>query len=176
MTLAEQTMSKRGGRPRRTGVDRYDNGRIREDPARLPKWNKARDLFLEIGGAHRLSTQRGKLFCLRQITDIEFEAANRWADLLEDNDRIFLGRRRSPSPPSLERMGASADSEFSEERIRRFREKFNAAHAMLLTAGKVAEAAVNKLCRDETAGAMLPDARKGLAVLAVHFGLVKGKR
>lgn len=169
-------------RPRKTNVPRDQRGRIdwrqiREDPSVLTKWNKARDLMLELGSSARLSTQRGKLFCTRQLNSVEFETANRWAEMLERYDRVVLGTRRSPSPPSLERHSPGEASEYDPERIERFRDAFKAAHDVVVSAGKLAEAALNKLCREEASSAALPDARKALAVLSVHFGLAKrGKR
>ena len=166
------------GRPRKTNVPRDQRGRIdwrqiREDPSTLTKWNKARDLMLELGNSSRLSTQRGKLFCTRQINSLEFETANRWAEMLDLYDRLILGARRSPSPPSLERHSPGLSSEYDPERIQRFKDAFKAAHDVVVSAGKLAAAALNKLCREEASSAALPDAKLALAALSVHFGLAK---
>lgn len=176
MTNTETNTLSRRGRPRRTDAERYPNGRLREDPTKLPQWNKLRENARIIAMDQRLATQRGKLFYTGQLTDHQFEAANRWADLLDGWDSKILGRRRTPASPAMERLGHSDGAEQDPEVIKRFMDGFNAAHGALLSAGKVAEAAVTRLCRDEAAGAMMSEAHKGLQALAVHFGLVRVKR
>lgn len=176
-----ETNTLRRGRPRRQGVARHAHGDIdwrkeREDPSVLPAWNKGRDLLLALGRSPRLSTQRGMLFCTRQLTELEFEAANRWSEMLETNDRIVLGARRSPASPAFERTAKGDGIEYDPERIERFKSAFDAAHKVLLVAGKNAENAVNKLCRNETSGATLGDAKRGLSLLIPHFGLVKMRK
>lgn len=172
----EHTLARKGGRPKRQDVTRDANGKIREDVRKLPQWNKLRENARLISMDTRLATQRGKLFYVHTITETEFEAANRWADLLEGYDRLILGMHRTPASAALERIGFGETGERPAEAIESFRARFKAAHDALLGAGKVAEAAVTKLCRDETAGAMMGDAHRGLAKLIEHFGLGQGRR
>ncbi len=174
----------RRGRTRRADVKRDAQGRIpaeayRDDPTTLPGWNRLRGIAEELALDPRLTTQRGKLFYQKQITVAEFEALNRWADMLEGYDILILGKRRHPPSPAIERIGfSSAAGSIAEdlERIDRFKASHTAAHQALLSAGKIAETAVNRICRDEGAGAFLNDALRGTRALAEHFGLVKGKR
>lgn len=173
-------MKSRAGRPRRDGVPRDQHGRIdrayyQEDPRTLPAWNRYRDVAKDMGLDPRLATQRGRLFYASIITSAEFEAANRWADMLEAWDILILGRRRTPAPPSLERLGMSESAERDPERIAAFKASFKAALEALLASGKMSELALSRICRDEGAGAYAADAIRGMRALAVHFGLTKGK-
>lgn len=179
--IVEHTLQKRGGRPRRIDVERDEHGRIkdhhyREDPRTLPAWNRYRDVAKEMMMDARMATQRGKLFYTGQLKDYEFEAANRWADMLELYDKLVLGRNRTPASPALERRGHGVDNWDDPKRVMDFKASFAKAHGELAKQGRTVEGTVNRLCRDETAGAMLPDAKRGLAVLAAHFGLLKVKR
>lgn len=177
MTFQENTQLKtRGGRPRRFGVERYDNGRIREDPRKHAAWNRIRDVHLEVGLNPHMATQRGRMFFMQMLTELEFEVSNRWAELLEGYDRIVLGRRRTAPSPSFERTGHGESNHDDPEMVAEFKARFLKAHKALTDSGKLSEVAVTRLCRDETAGAMLQEARRGLAALAVHFGLVKGRK
>lgn len=180
MTGAIQLKHK-GGRPRRDGVIRDEHGRIdysqyREDPRTLPAWNRYRDVAQEMALDPRMASQRGRMFYARQITSAQFEAANRWADLLEAYDFLILGRRRTPAPPALERLGRAENNFQDQSRIDVVNAAFHAAHEALLTAGKIAEISLTRLCRDEGTGSMTEDAIRGMQVLAVHFGLVKRKK
>lgn len=173
----------RAGRHTKPDQPRFSSGRIdyrnvqREDPTKLPKWNRYRENVDAMMGDPRMATQRGKMFFTRQLTEPEFETANRWAEMLERYDQMILGARRSPKPPALERVSAGESGDYDPEVVERFRATFKAAHDVVLGAGKIAEAALNKLCRDEASSAALPDAKKAIALLAVHLGLVKrGKR
>lgn len=169
--MSEAGLAKRG-RPKRQAAWREAN----EDPSLLNKWNRARLNFMDFGFDHRLATQRGKLFCMRQLTQDEFEAANRWAEMLERYDTLVLGMRRSPASPALERTARSEGVEISPEAIERFKARFQAAHAALIASGKIAELATTKLCRDEAAAAWLHEARRGLGALVMHFGITGKKQ
>lgn len=163
------------GRPRKKGVARK-SGRIvasamEDDPSLLPKWNRGRDFFLAIGGAPRLITQRGKLFCLRMLNDLEFEAANRWADLLDAYGRIKFGMSYHPRPPSLEGGRGRSLLEPDEDHVKAVLERVQNAHDAALQAGREATNALTRLCRDEASEACVQDARAALAYLILHFGL-----
>lgn len=165
-------VKSRGGRPRRFPVDHEP----REDVRSLPAWNRYRDHARELSLDPRLATQRGKLFWNKQLGEQEFEAANRFADMLEGYDMLVLGRRRTPASPSFERIGFGEGSERDPEAIEAFKGRFMDARKVLIDGGKLVESATVRLCRDEAGGAHLPDAKRGLGLLAVHFGLVKGRR
>jgi len=170
------TMS-RAGRKRKTNVPRGKSGHVdwyaeREDAALLTKWHRARDAFLEgIGGDRRLASQAGKLFCQRKLSALELEALDRWSEKLVAYDRIVLGVARNAHPTALERAGVSLRMDLDPERIRQFRERFDAAQDAVLTAGRRALRDLNRLCRDEAAMQALPEARKGLAALIAHWRL-----
>lgn len=173
VTTQENTLSRKG-RPRKSTAARHPSGalhRPEEAPDRLPKWNRAREHFMDMGADPRLATQRGKLFCMRMLTDLEFEAANRWADLLDIYDSVILGQSRSPRSPAMERVSPGRGGEDAPEAIERFLARFRAARTVVGACGAVAEAALNKLCRDEASSAALPDAKKAMAALIAHFGL-----
>lgn len=165
----------RAGRKRKAEAPRK-RGRIdwraaNEDPRLVATWNAARDAYLAFGRQPRLATQAGRLFVFRHLNAYEIEAAERWCELLATYDRIVLSRTRSVQPSSLERLGVTLGSEWDEERIQQFRGRFDAAQNAVLTAGKPALTALNRLCRDEAGAAALPEARKGLAQLVAHFRL-----
>lgn len=171
----------RAGRPRREDVARDNQGRVmaseyREDPRTLPQWNRLRDIAAEMMIDPRLGTQRGRMFYQRQITASEFEAANRWADMLDAFDILVLGRRRTPASPALERLGHGESSGRDPEAVARFRERHSAAHAALLAGGKICEIATNRLCREEGLGAFYTDAQRGLRLLAAHWGITKASK
>lgn len=165
----------RAGRKRRDvarKAGRIDWWERREDPAAATKWHIARDRFLEgLGGNPRLASQAGKMFSLRYLTELEIEAADRWCNLLDGYDRIVLGMVRQVHPPALERLGVSLHDQRDAERVLQFREHFDPAQDAVLGAGKPALAALNRLCRDEAAMSVLPEAKRALAALIVHFRL-----
>jgi hypothetical protein len=173
-------MKSRTGRHRRDGVPRDEHGRIdrahyQEDPRTLPAWNRYRDVAKDMGLDPRMATQRGRLFYASIITSAEFEAANRWADMLEAYDMLILGRRRTPAPPALERLGMGESTEHDPQAIEEFKDRFQKLHRVLMDAGKVAEIALTRICRDEGAGAYANEAIRGMRALAVHLGLTKQK-
>lgn len=176
MSITETALKHRGGRPKRADVDRYDNGRIREDPRKLAAWNRARDVFEAVGLNPLMATQRGRLYFMKELTTAQFEAANLYAELCERYDRLVLCRRRSAPSPSFERTGRGEGGQDDAEAVAAIRGQFDAAHTALLAGGKLVEAAVNRLCRDESSGAMLGEAKRGLDLLTVHFGMVKVPR
>ena len=180
--MSETAMvQKPRGRPPKAGMPRDKAGRIdwwavREEAWRIGAWNAWRDKAIAFGMDPRLATQRGKLFFLKDLTEIEFEAANRWSDMLAKRDRVILSMRRSPKPPALEQVSPGESAEGDPDVIERFKATFAAAHQSLLSGGKIVEAAVNRLCRDEASG-MLTESKRGLQLLALHFGLVgKGRK
>ena len=96
-------VQKPRGRPPKSGMPRNKVGRIdwwavREEAWRPGAWNAWRDKAIAFGMDPRLATQRGKLFFNKNLTEIEFEAANRWSDMLEKQDRMIYSMRRSPKP------------------------------------------------------------------------------
>jgi hypothetical protein len=166
----------RAGRKRKANVPRkggrIDWRAVAEPPDKLPQWNRARELLAELGSAPRLISQRGKAFFLRHLTDVEFEAANRWCVLCEDYDRHILDLSRSVPPSVLERRGISLVAERDPERIEALKARFHEAQAIVLEqAGKPALTALNRLCRDEAAALVVPEAKKALAALIAFFGL-----
>lgn len=171
----ETALKQRGGRPRKDSArdksGRIDWWAVREDAWRPTAWNAWREKSIALGMDPRLATQRGKMFFLQELTGTEVEAADRWAEMLERRDMLVLGRRRSPAPPMLEKRSHGESSEYDPERIERFKAAFDAAHQVVLLHGKVAEAYLNRLCRDEASSAMLPVVKETLGSLAAHYGL-----
>jgi len=170
------TTMSRAGRKRKANVPRkggrIDWRAVSEPPDKLPQWNRARELLAELGSAPRLITQRGKAFFLRHLTDIEFEAANRWYVLCGDYDRHILDLARSVPPSVLERRGINLIAELDPEHLEAIKARFHEAQdAILAVAGKSALTALNRLCRDEAASLVVPEARKALAALIPFFGL-----
>jgi len=165
----------RAGRKRRDTTrkaGRIDWWAEREDPTLTATWSRARDAFLEFGKSHWLASQAGRAFVFRRLTSVEAEAAQRWSVLLADYDRLVLGLVRSVHPPALERMGASLPDERDPERIAEFRrERFDPAREAVLSAGKPALVALNRLCRDEASSSVMPQAKLALAQLVAHFRL-----
>lgn len=165
----------RAGRKRRDvtrKAGRVDWRAEREDPTLTATWSRARDAYLEFGRSPFLASQSGRAYVFRQLTAVEVEAAQRWAVLLADYDRLVLGMVRSVHPPALERMGVSLADERDPVRIAQFRrERFDPAEGAALQAGRPALRALNRLCRDEAGSAALPQAKLALAQLVAHFRL-----
>ena len=165
----------RAGRKRKDvarKAGRIDWWAEREDPALPTKWSRFRDLVSDLGGNPDLASQAGKMHYLRQLTEVEVEAAKRWSILLADYDRLVLGLVRSIHPPALERAGVSLPDERDPQRIEQFRrERFDPARAAALTAGMPALVALNRLCRDEASSSVVPQAKLALAHLVAHFHL-----
>ena len=164
----------RAGRKRKDvlrRVGRVDWRAMAEDPSLLTKWNKARDDFLAMGSNPRMASQAGKLYALRHLTALEIEAVERWTKFLAEYDRLILGMARTPSGGSLERFVRGGGYEGSPDEVKRFLGRFQGAQDAILKAGRPSLAALNRLCRDEAASSVLPEARKGLAHLIVHFRL-----
>ena len=163
---------KRKDVPRKGG--RIDWWERREDPTVATKWHLARDRFLEgLGGNPRLASQAGKLFALHQLTELEVEMVDRWCELLVTNRRVVVGMAAEMRGSALERVGASLARERDPEWIAAFRERFEAAqnHVLMMAGGKSALRALNRLCRDEASTSVLPEAKRALAALIVHFRL-----
>jgi hypothetical protein len=137
----------------------------------MTKWHRARDYILELGGNPRMASQAGRLFVERRLTALEIEAIDRWCEDLAFYDRVVLNLARSVHPSSLERAGVSLRVDIDPERLQAFRERFDAAQAAILAAGRPALRDLNRLCRDEAAMQALPEARKGLAALIAHWHL-----
>jgi hypothetical protein len=78
---------------------------------------------------------------------------------------------RQVHPPALERLGVSLHDQRDAERILQFRERFDPAQDAVRAVGKPALSALNRLCRDEAALSVLPEAKRALAALIVHFRL-----
>ena len=165
------TMS-RAGRKRKTNPIRGAGWRERsEDASVLTKWHRARDVFLAIGGDRRMASQAGKEFAARHLSALEVEVVDRWNEMLEENYRVVYNLTRHAHPTALERAGVSLRAE-DPERVARFRERFEKARdAILEGAGKSALNALNRLCGDEASSSVLPDARRGIAQLVVHWHL-----
>jgi hypothetical protein len=164
----------RAGRKRKDvarKAGRIDWWAEREDPAVATKWHLARDRYLEMGANPAMASQAGKLYALRQLSELEVEAAERWRRFLLTNRRVVLGLASEMRGSALERVGASLAQERDPEWVRQFREKFEAAQAAILQAGKPALSALNRLCRDEAASSVLPEVHRALVPLIVHFHL-----
>jgi hypothetical protein len=164
----------RAGRKRKDvarKAGRIDWWAEREEPAVATKWHLARDRYLEMGANPAMASQAGKLYALRQLTELEVEAAERWTKLLAEYDRLILGMARTPSGGTLERFVRGGGHEGSPDEVKRFLGRFQAAQDAILKAGRPSLAALNRLCRDEAASSVLDEARKGLAQLVMHFRL-----
>jgi hypothetical protein len=169
VTMARAGRKRRDAPRKRGKVDWYAE---REDATASTKWHRARDAFLEgIGGDRRMASQAGKLFALRYLTPLEIEAIDRWCEYLSVYNRIIIGKARTVQPSTLERLGVSLDAGWSEERIARFRERFDKAQDAVLQAGRPALRDLNRLCHDEAVMQALPEAHKGLAALIAHWHL-----
>jgi len=135
------------------------------------QWAKYRDRAAELMLDERLGSLAGRLFFTKQLTASQFKAATDWALMLDEYDLLILGKRRVTKPAAYERCSPGESSEASTEHIEKFLRRFHAAHAALLAAGKIAEVAVNRVCRDEGVGACFDDFARGLDALATHWGL-----
>ena len=153
---------------------RRDWRQLVEDPSLLTKWSRYRDRISELGGDPKLASQAGKLHYLRQLTTLEAEAAERWSRMLEENYRLVLGMARTPPGATLERVSRGGSHETAPEELKRFQARFRAAQDAISMAGTKALNALNRLCHDEASASVLPEARKGLAQLIVHFRLDAG--
>jgi len=166
----------RAGRKRKDVARRKDGGRVdwralAEDPSLLTKWSRYRDRISELGGDPRTASQAGKMHYLRRLTTLEVEAADRWTELLAEYDRVILSMSRTPRPAPLERVPPGEGYTPTPEQVERFLARFQPVQAAVLQAGKPALAALNRLCHDEAASTVLPEAKRGLAQLIVHFRL-----
>jgi hypothetical protein len=164
----------RAGRKRRDTIRR--GGRIdwwaeREDPTVATKWHRARDNILAYGGDPYLVSQSGKLFVFRQLTVVQVEAAKRWSEMLSTYRRVVVGMSGNIHGSALDRVGQGLAREQDPAWIAEFCERFEAAQDAILETGKPALSAVNRLCRDEASTSVLPDAKRALAALIVHFRL-----
>ena len=161
---------KRKDLPRRNG--RIDWRAEREDPTLTATWSRAREAYLEFGRSPFLTSQAGRAFVFRQLTAVQAEAAQRWGVLLATNRRVVLGMARDMhSGSDLDRVGASLAKERDPEWIAEFRKRFEEAQDAVLSAGKPALVALNRLCQDEASSTVMPQAKLALAQLAVHFRL-----
>ncbi len=171
------------GRPRRINVRRKPSGDVvesqanrTEDPRTLPAWHRSRNFaarhWQELGLDPRMGSSAGQTLILRQISVPQFEAAMRWAGMLDNYDRLIMGKRPAEKPLAYERVSPGEGGEPAAERVAAFRASFDEAHRELMGCGMLVEAAVNAFCRDQTRGAArLPDILRGLSALAVHWGL-----
>jgi hypothetical protein len=162
---------KRKDVPRRKDGGRVDWRQLAEDPSLLTKWTRARDNILGYGGDPYLASQAGKLFVFRKLSVLEIEAAKRWSVLLAEYDRLILGMARTAPSVTLERVSRGGGHADSPEEIKRFLGRFQAAQTAISMAGTPALNALNRLCHDEASSSVLPEARKALAQLVVHFRL-----
>jgi hypothetical protein len=162
---------KRKDIARRNDGDRVDWRAAREDPAVPTKWHRARENILGYGGDRFLVSQAGKLFVFRELTALEVEAAERWAEMLVTNRRVIVGQTGEMHGSALDRVGSGISRERDPEWIEEFRQRFNETQAVILQAGKPALSAINRLCRDEASTSVLPEAKRALAALIAHFRL-----
>ena len=160
---------KRKESPRKAG--RIDWRQTREEPAIATKWHRGRDNFLAFGGDHFLASQPGKLYVFKELTALEVEAAKRWAEMLSTNRRLVVGMTGETQGSAIFRAGASLSPERDPQWVAEFREHFEEARGAVLIAGRSALSALNRLCRDEASTSVLPDAKRALAQLVVHFRL-----
>jgi len=154
--------------PRKAG--RIDWRQTREEPAVATKWHRGRDNFLAFGGDQYLASQAGKLYVFRELTALEVEAAKRWAEMLAAYRRV-IGSAGEIRGSGMGQAGASLSRERDPQWVAEFREHFEEARQAVLLAGKPALLALDRLCRDEAATSVLPDAKRALAQLVVHFRL-----
>ena len=150
---------------------RRDWRQLVEDPSLLTKWSRYRDRISELGGDPKLASQAGKLHYLRQLSTVEAEAADRWSRMLDENYRLVLGMARTPPSVTLQRVSRGGSYPDSPDELKRFQARFRAAQDAISMAGTKALSAVNRLCHDEASSSVLPDAKRGLAQLIVHFRL-----
>jgi hypothetical protein len=164
----------RAGRKRKDvlrRVGRVDWRAMAEDPSLLTKWSRYRDRISELGADPQLASQAGKMHYLRKLTALEAEAAERWTKLLAEYDRLILGLSRTPPSVTLQRVSVGGGHEGSPDEVKRFLGRFQAAQTAISVAGTPALRALNRLCRDEASSGVLPEAKRALAQLIVHFRL-----
>jgi len=99
------------------------------------------------------------------------EAAKRWAEMLSTNRRVVVGMAGAMHGSAIFRAGAGLSLERDPEWVAEFRQRFEDARAAVLGAGRAALSALNRLCSDEASTSVLPDAKRALAQLVVHFRL-----
>jgi hypothetical protein len=150
---------------------RRDWRQLVEDPSLLTKWSRYRDRIGELGGDPHTASQAGKMHYLRHLTSLQVEAAERWTAYLAEYDRLILSMSRTPRPAPLERVQPGQGYIPTPEEVERFLARFQPAQDAILRAGSPALAALNRLCRDEASSSVLPEAKRALESLAVHFGL-----
>lgn len=203
----------RKGRPRRQGVERDASGRIKSNFYRLSKperrvamdglstdkhalavWKRTKELIVQQVIDPRLGTKLGKMFLIADpigVTAAEFEAGNRFAQILFDYDRLVLGKHRTAQAQNLARVRGLGWIDENPDNVKR---AANAVMLCLVALGgreiiradeegreekvwikdgvcNVTEA----LCRDEDHVGNYRAAKVGLEILVGHFGLADDK-
>lgn len=166
----------RAGRKRRQDLPRkagrIDWRQAREEPAVATKWHRARDNILAFGGDHFLASQAGKLYVFRELTALEVEAARRWTEMLATYRREVVGMSGDIHGSMPGRgVGSSLSRARDPQWLAEFQQRFENAREAVLTAGRPALSALNRMCRDEASSSVLPQAKRALAQLVVHFRL-----
>jgi hypothetical protein len=167
---------------RRHHVSREPNGRPQREQETPPALvRRLRDAALRGLREPEWASELGRLYLERSITAEMYAAGRRWAQEAATY-RGAIGVREVRSA-ALERgsMGSDADPDSDEGRARVRRdenamERFFAAHAALVAAGMMAEAAVRSCCEEGFALAGMAEYRAlrlGLSTLAAHYGIDK---
>ena len=155
--------------------ERYKSGDMRpnkDDARRVAMWNEIKHKGERFALDPRWKTRWGEMFFLGRITETQVEAADRWAAMLVRYDQLN-DYHRSSSPHPYERKdrgrGNEQDIEVADDA---FMKRFMASHAVLCQSGKLAEAAVSKMCRGEIVIDIYHQAiRVGLDALVKFYGL-----
>jgi hypothetical protein len=165
-------MSKPGRKPRDRG-ERFPSGKLRREPPPVMV-RRLRDAALAGLRDPEWGTELGRLYLEGTITATMYAAGKAWRDKAARYVRAInsfgvrspvLEQGRAGSPPD-------PDSETGREQARREAndmERFFEAHAILLSAGRLAEATVRRLCEHDEGPcghAELIALRNGLSALA----------
>lgn len=178
--IGAATLSRKG-RPKQAGP-RYPSGKLKpESPA--PTQIKRMVAMAQIGAADPLlSTQLGWLRLMKIITDKQTAAGTMYAALAGQNDRAVGFPRRTTASPSYERgfIGSASvgGEEFEQAKIDAIKDRFKAAHEVLVRQGITAARTVNTVCVDNKTldWDRHEHFENGLDALAEHFRLNDKKR
>jgi len=147
-----------------------------QDERRLAMWNRIKHDAAKHAADPKLTTKWGELYFLGHLSETEVEAADRYATMLAQYDKLN-GYRRTPKEMALEKTDKATDAHFDDPSVPAFLKRFDATQGALLRCGGVVEGAVTALCRNEyVARLFLSKIKSGLSELAKFYGLDRVKR
>jgi len=162
---------------RKNLVHRQPNGQPRRQPMMLPPTEVRRMIDAEIVEKRKpeWGSSLGRLVLARRITETQYSAGKRWAELVEQ----YSIACQAPQPPRsarLERGGGEDADPNSLQGVKEARrhaqtkKAYLEASAALRLMGKAAEAAVTDVCIKDLHTVGLIHLRGGLSALAALWG------